>query len=120
MNPEEVPIGAYTHINFAFAFIDPVSFKVAPMQENQVKLYKRTTALKKANPGMEVWISIGGWSMNDPDQPTARTFSELAASIEYQNNFFRSLVSFMETYGFDGVDIDWCVQVRALKWLKNR
>lgn len=109
MTPEEIPIGAYTHLNFAFAFIDPVTYKVAPMAENQVPLYKRVTSLKSLNPGMQVWISIGGWSMNDPDQPTAKTFSNLAGSIENQNLFFRSLMSFMETYGFDGVDIDWFV-----------
>jgi chitinase len=54
-----------------------------------------------------VWISIGGWTFNDPDQPTARTFSQLAASASAQQTFFASLVSFMATYGFDGVDIDW-------------
>jgi GH18 family chitinase len=52
-------------------------------------------------------IAIGGWSMNDPDQPTARTFSELAASQSHQDAFFESLLSFMDKYGFDGVDIDW-------------
>lgn len=45
--------------------------------------------------------------MNDPDQPTAKTFSQLAASADNQAKFFRSLVNFMSTYGFDGVDIDW-------------
>lgn len=47
--------------------------------------------------------------MNDPDQPTAKTFSQLAASPTAQKAFFSSLVNFMSTYGFDGVDIDWCV-----------
>lgn len=64
MAPEEIPFGAYTHLNFAFAFIDPASFKIAPMAQDQVDLYRRTTRLKELNPGMEVWISVGGWSMN--------------------------------------------------------
>ena len=46
--------------------------------------------------------------MNDPDQPTASTFSTLASSESAQNKFFKSLVSFLQTYGFDGVDIDVC------------
>lgn len=45
--------------------------------------------------------------MNDAGQPTASTFSNLAASTSAQNAFFKSLLSFMTTYGFDGVDIDW-------------
>lgn len=50
---------------------------------------------------------LGGWSMNDADQPTATTFSDLAALTSAQKAFFKSLLSFMTTYGFDGVDIDW-------------
>lgn len=45
--------------------------------------------------------------MNDAGQPTASTFSTLAGSTSAQNAFFKSLLSFMTTYGFDGVDLDW-------------
>ena len=45
--------------------------------------------------------------MNDPDQPTAKTFSQLAASDSAQSAFFASLIQIMQNYGFDGVDIDW-------------
>ncbi|KAK7029911.1 putative class V chitinase [Favolaschia claudopus] len=107
MYPENLPIGAYTHLNFAFAFVDPQSFAVAPMDDTQVDLFSRLTNLKNRSPGLQVWISIGGWSMNDPDQPTATTFSDLAGSTDAQQKFFASLISFMSTYGFDGVDIDW-------------
>ncbi|KAF2134779.1 glycoside hydrolase family 18 protein [Dothidotthia symphoricarpi CBS 119687] len=105
--PESLMYNAYTHLNFAFAFIDPKSFQVAPMSEADTEMYPRFTGLKEANPGLKTWISIGGWSMNDPEQPTARTFSELAASKDAQSKFFSSLLNFMSTYGFDGVDIDW-------------
>lgn len=107
MMPEEIPVGSYTHLNFAFAFIDPKTFEVAAMDASQVDLYSRTTALKQLNSGLQVWISIGGWSMNDPDQPTHATFSTLAGSKDAQDKFFKSLLSFMQTYGFDGVDLDW-------------
>ncbi|KAF3278210.1 hypothetical protein TWF970_004662 [Orbilia oligospora] len=104
--PEDINAKAYTHLNFAFAFIDPVTFAVSPMGHDP-SLYKRLTSLKKANPALKVYIAIGGWSMNDPDQPTATTFSDVAGSTTNQNKFFNSLISFMATYGFDGVDIDW-------------
>ena len=89
--------------------IDPTSFAIAPMQETDVALYSRFTALKATNTGLQTWISIGGWSMNDADQATATTFSDLAGSSTAQSAFFTSLLSFMATYGFDGVDIDWSV-----------
>ncbi|ESK89422.1 class v [Moniliophthora roreri MCA 2997] len=107
MFPENIPLGTYTHLNYAFAFVDPKTFAVAPMAELDKELYPRFTALKQVNPGLETWISIGGWSMNDPDQPTATTFSDLAGSADAQRRFFSSLIQFMGTYGFDGVDIDW-------------
>lgn len=57
---------------------------------------------------LKVWISIGGWSFNDPGS-TQSTFSELAASTDKQAIFFNSLLSFLGKYGFDGVDLDWYV-----------
>jgi GH18 family chitinase len=57
------------------------------------------TALKKHDPDLKVFIAIGGW--------TATTFSDLARSESNQRAFFSSLISFMSTYDFDGVDIDW-------------
>ena len=44
--------------------------------------------------------------MNDPG-PTRTTFSDLAKSTTAQDAFFESLISFMQTHGFDGVDLDW-------------
>jgi chitinase len=50
------------------------------MDGDDIALYKRFTGLKNLYPDLETWISISGWSMNDPDQPTATTFSDLAGS----------------------------------------
>jgi chitinase len=47
--------------------------------------------------------------MNDSDQPTATTFSDLAAPESAQSKFFSSLLSFLETCRFDSVNIDWSV-----------
>lgn len=62
--------------------------------------------LKKLQPDLKVFIAIGGWTFNDPGA-TATTFSDLAGSTANQNAFFTSLTSFLSTYDFDGVDIDW-------------
>jgi chitinase len=102
----DIPIGVYTHINFAFAGIDPSSFAVVPASESDTLLYSQVTGLKRLQPGLKVFISIGGWTFNDPGR-TQTTFSDLAASSVNQAKFFASLISFMSTYDFDGVDLDW-------------
>ncbi|THC90472.1 hypothetical protein EYZ11_010063 [Aspergillus tanneri] len=104
--PEQIPLGVYSHINFAFATIKPDTYEVLPSDNRDVKLYERLVALKKYDKDMKIFIALGGWTFNDPG-PTATIFSDLAASEEKQKKFFKSLVSFMSTYGFDGVDLDW-------------
>lgn len=106
MQPEDIPLGYYTHINFAFALIDPQSFHIVPMDANTASLYKRVTALKARQNDLQVWIAIGGWAMNDPG-PRRTTFSDLAKSESAQTAFFESLLTFMLANDFDGVDIDW-------------
>lgn len=108
MKPEDIPIGYYTHINFAFALIDPKTFRLAPMDDTTGTLYKDVSALKRQNPDLKVWLAIGGWAMNDPG-PTRTTFSDLAASESAQKEFLESLATFLSTNGYDGVDIDWYV-----------
>ncbi|KAI1049556.1 hypothetical protein LB505_008067, partial [Fusarium chuoi] len=105
-SPEQIPIGLYTHINFAFATIDPKTFEIKPDKESDIRMYKRLTELKRLDPELKVYIAVGGWTFNDPG-PTASTFSDLAASLPRQRAFMKSLVSFMSTYGFDGLDLDW-------------
>lgn len=62
-------------------------------------VYKRVTALKKLNPSLKVLLSIG--SVN------ADVFSTVAASEESRMNLARSSKLFLETYNFDGIDVDW-------------
>ncbi|BCS04473.1 uncharacterized protein AKAW2_80274S [Aspergillus luchuensis] len=106
MTPESIPIGGYTHLNFAFLYIDPDLYTITPMAADQEDLYSRVVALKKRKTDLEVWISIGGWAFNDPGS-TVNIFSDLAASSSKQKTFFQSLLSFLGEYGFDGVDLDW-------------
>lgn len=54
---------------------------------------------------MKVFISVGGWAFNDG--PNKDTFSNMVSSEDNQRSFIKSLISFMNTYNFDGVDIDW-------------
>lgn len=107
VDPEDIPLGVYTHLNFAFATIDPVTFQVMPSSADDISLYRRVTFLKEQDPDLKVFIAIGGWTFNDEGTATRTTFSDMARSEENQKAFINSLISFMATYNFDGVDLDW-------------
>lgn len=63
MEPEDIPLGWYTHINYAFSLINPKTFHLTPMSAGTEARYKRVSALKVRQPGLQVWIAIGGWAM---------------------------------------------------------
>ncbi|KAI0904346.1 hypothetical protein F4823DRAFT_634502 [Ustulina deusta] len=106
LNLEDLNLNGFTHVNFAFAFFDPTSFEIAPMDSNSATLYRRFTSLKESYSGFQTWISVGGWSFTDPG-PTRQAFSDMASSSTNRQKFISSIKSFMNTYGFDGLDIDW-------------
>ncbi|CCC14183.1 hypothetical protein SMACR_09039 [Sordaria macrospora] len=105
MAPDEIPLGYCTHLNFAFAMVHPQTFHV-PMSPGIADLYSAVTSLKAKQPGLQVWVAIGGWAMNDPG-PYRTAFSDMASSDANQDAFFESLVKFLLQYSFDGIDIDW-------------
>ncbi|KAL8788604.1 MAG: hypothetical protein Q9195_007199 [Heterodermia aff. obscurata] len=76
------------------------------MDANAASLYSRFTGLKSKSPGLQTWISVGGWSFTDPG-PTRTAFSSLAGNAGNRRTFISGLMTFMNTYGFDGVDLDW-------------
>lgn len=106
--PEDIPLGVYSHINFAFAAIDPHTFKVTPDARADEDLFRRLRLMKQADPHLSLVIALGGWSFSNPGSATHTTFSDIARSSEArQLDFIRSLIVFMVAFGFDGVDIDW-------------
>lgn len=62
-------------------------------------LWKRTTSLKSSNPSLQVFLSIGGWTFNDP--PTSHRFSDLAASEDNIAAFLGSVFEVIQAYSFD-------------------
>lgn len=52
-------------MNFAFVFFHPTTFEIVPMDKNAGTLLNRFTKLKEKKPGLQTWVSVGGWSFND-------------------------------------------------------
>ncbi|KAI2789668.1 hypothetical protein POX_d05163 [Penicillium oxalicum] len=104
--PDQIPLGVYTHLNYAFASVDPETFQVLAPSEYEKTLMKRLTSLKKSDPDLKVFIAIGGWTFNDPGA-TRTVLSDIARSEANQRGFFNSLKTFLTEYNFDGIDLDW-------------
>ena len=56
MPPEDIPLGWYTHLNFAFALINPTTFRVEAMDAHTAALYTRVTRLKQRDSKLKIWI----------------------------------------------------------------
>lgn len=106
LQPEEIPVGAYTHLIFSFATINPSTFEVSTGNYKTEDMMQRIGSMKILQPELKIWVALGGWAFNDPG-PTQTTFSDVAGSAGNTETFLSSLVQMMDKFGFDGVDIDW-------------
>ena len=99
--PLHVPAQKLTHLNYAFAGIDPAANSIALANpQRDLKNFEQLRSLKAANPGLKTLISVGGWD-------DSVYFSAVAATEESRNSFAESCRAFLVAHGFDGVDLDW-------------
>jgi GH18 family chitinase len=104
-----------THLNFAFAKVDPgpggkakPKFGLAAYDEKDLGpngQYAQVQALKKKNPSLKTALSIGGWSHNEGDM--AWLFTTMAEKPETRADFIKATIAYVRLHGFDGVDLDW-------------
>lgn len=57
--------------------------------------------LKKKRSSLKLIISMGGWNEG------SERYSEVAADPKLRKNMVNSVVDFVNTWGFDGFDLDW-------------
>ena len=62
--------------------------------------FNQLNKLKQQHPHLQTLISIGGWTWSDH-------FSDIAATEAARDKFVSSAVTFMDQYGFNGIDVDW-------------
>ncbi|XP_053686881.1 acidic mammalian chitinase-like [Sabethes cyaneus] len=94
-----------THLNYAFfglnidgtvAILD--SWLDLPSGLNFIQQFNN---LKQKNPGLKTLAAIGGWNLGSTQ------FSTVAKSATLRSKFAVQARQFCQTYGFDGIDIDW-------------
>ncbi|KAI8254607.1 Chitotriosidase-1 [Colletotrichum sp. SAR11_239] len=106
VTPKQLDTKGYTHLFFSFAFIDPAAFTIATAHPDDVPLMKEFTDLSKDG-NLQTWIAVGGFDMSNPEAATHKTWSEMVASKENRAAFIASVKTYMDTHGFQGVDLDW-------------
>jgi chitinase len=102
--PSQINTAGLTHLNLAFASIDPKSYKIRLQNEGDADVYRQFTALKAG--GVQTWLGVGGWEFSDEGE-TRTTWSELAASLDNRKAFISSAIDMLDVYGFQGLDVDW-------------
>lgn len=94
-----------THINYAFGHV--VNAQAASYSSGftgcvdvpDPDKLRALVKLKEQNPDLKVLISFGGWGMDG--------FCPISGNATLRQNFVKSCVEIMKTYGLDGIDIDY-------------
>ncbi|NRQ39197.1 chitinase [Nonomuraea sp. NN258] len=131
-----IPWGKVTHINYAFAHVNSANKigvdssatalewpGVAGAEMDPAYAYKGHFNLlnkyKKQNPNTKTLISVGGWAetggyfdasgnrVNSGGFYSMTTNADGSVNQAGINTFADSVVAFLRTYGFNGVDIDY-------------
>lgn len=100
-SPLNVPADKLTHLNYAFAKIDPSSSSIVLAHpESDKKNFVMIQKLKRIYPKLKTLISVGGWDYSIH-------FSDVASTGTQREAFAQSCINFIIEHGFDGIDIDW-------------
>jgi chitinase len=73
VTPKQLNTTGYTHLYYAFASIDPVTFQVTPAHPDDDAMMKEFTSLSRTG-NLKTWIAIGGFDFSDPGTPTHSTW----------------------------------------------
>ena len=102
MGIKDIPVGSITHLHFAFAYIDPDTFNIVPMDGLPSDLFSQFSAIKSKNPSLRTLVSLGGWTFNDNGTSTQPVYSNIVSSSDNRSKFINNLITFLQNYGFDG------------------
>ncbi len=98
---EKLDFRIVTMVNFAFAIPTPEGH-VLPLENPELA---RAVVEKAHRAGAKALLSLGGWSWQEKVlEPTFRAATD---TPEKRRQLAGEIVAMADTYGFDGVDIDW-------------
>lgn len=113
VNPHSIDYSKYTILNYAFLKPEPdgsISLFDSWADENLLLgeidwstggYVPNTSLISKAHTNnVKVLPSIGGWTLSD-------NFPGIAADPQKRQTFAQACVNLIQTYNFDGIDLDW-------------
>ncbi|KAJ8962567.1 hypothetical protein NQ318_000960 [Aromia moschata] len=104
-NPEDFDARLCTHVNYGFMSVwenGNVKVEDDSLDIDQ-GLYYKVTNMKNSNPNLKVLLSVGGGGSED----LSTILSGVVADAGKRAAFLGSASYFIQTYNFDGLDVDW-------------
>jgi len=80
---------------------DSTEFQLMNVEQTDAQQISTMLGYKAQNPGLKVLASVGGWNF------PSSYFSKMVASKASRGKFIQSCLSYLQSNGFDGIDIDW-------------
>lgn len=96
-DPESLPYDSLTHLLFAFVYVDEEGTVSVQYGEDKLDAFRE---IREQFPDTEFMLSVG-----PPAEP--EVFAQAASTQEGRERFAQTSADLLETYGFDGIDVDW-------------
>ncbi|OXA63520.1 putative chitinase 2 [Folsomia candida] len=112
-NVEDIDPNICTHLIYGTVglTLDGVMQVLDPwndLEENDGRgAMRRFTNLKQANPNLKTLLGFGGWNDCEPIGDGCAKYSNMASTLANRTRFINSVVTFLESYNFDGFELDW-------------
>ncbi|CAI5689221.1 acidic mammalian chitinase [Oreochromis niloticus] len=98
--PDNIDPFLCTHVIYTLATINSFN-QISPVEWNDQQLYSSLNSLKNVNPALKTLLSVGG-TVNG-----VSPFIAMVARPESRAAFISSVISFLHTHNFDGINLDW-------------
>ncbi|KAL4977417.1 glycosyl hydrolases family 18-domain-containing protein [Aspergillus desertorum] len=98
--PQEIQ-DCWCSLLFSFQRIVPGRCRLTQKSDSHWTSAPASMSLRNKKSSPKTFISVGGWDLG------GEIFSDMTSFPGTRSAFVKSAISFMEKWGFDGIDIDW-------------